>query len=180
MSMAMKQTTAFEETLPAYVLSQEVEDVAREVIADNTGFRDLSDVRIAFALRTDAPTADEDGIDDVVGVVKASPLWSCLSDYDVVVHVKDDYWRRHQGEHAALLTHGLSHLLVTEEGKIKKVGHDVEAFHREAVKFGAWRPNLSRFWTAMNVDRGDAPTPDPDRVADLATHARKAREGRAD
>lgn len=178
--MAMKQTTAFEETLPAYVLNNEVEEAAAQVIADNTAFRDLDEIRIGYALRTDAPTADEDGIDDVVGVVKASPLWACLSDYDVIVHVKEDYWRRHQDEHEALLTHGLSHLMVTEEGKVKKVGHDVEAFHREAVKFGAWRPNLSRFWTAMNVDRGEAPKPDPDKIADLANRAKKAREGESD
>ena len=176
--MAVQQTTAFEEKPPAYVLSQDIEDVADQVIADNTGFRDLSDIRIGYALRTDSPVEDDDGIDDVIAVTKASPLWSCLSDFDVVVAVKDDYWRRHQDEHAALLTHALSHLLVTEEGKIKKVGHDVEAFHREAVKFGAWRPNLSRFWTAMNVDRGAASKPDPTKVTELANRAKDAREAR--
>lgn len=177
--MAMKQTTAFEDTPPAYILSRDVEDVGAQVIADNTGFRDLSEIRIAYALRTDAPTEDDDGIDDVVAVTKASALWSCISDYDVVVAVKDDYWRRHQDEHEALMTHALSHLLVTEEGKIKKVGHDVEAFHREAVKFGAWRPNLSKFWTAMNVERAPS-KPDPTKVTELADRTRDAREGRSE
>lgn len=178
--MAMKQTTTFEDVPPAYFLSQDVEEVGRQVIADNVGFRDLDELRLAFAVRTDSPYSEEDGIDDVVGVSVENAMRRCLGLYDVIVWVKEAYWGRNPDLHEALLTHALSHVMVNEDGKVKKVGHDVEAFHREAVKFGAWRPQLSRFWTAMQADRDAPATPDPTKVTELANRAKDAREGRAE
>jgi hypothetical protein len=144
-----QQTTAFDETLPPYILNDEVADIAAQVIADNDGLRGLDEVRLGYAIRTDAKTEDDDGIDDIVGVQKASALWACLSDYDAVVWVKDDYWRVFPGHRQALLTHALSHLLVTDEGKLKKVGHDVEAFMRETHRFGPWSGRLARLWRSL-------------------------------
>lgn len=199
-----KQTAAFDEAPPAYFLSEDVEEAARGVIADNPSFRELSDLRVAYAIRTDSPYAEDDGIDDIVGVSVENAMRRCLGNYDAIVWVKEDYWSRNPGHHAALLTHALSHLFVNEDGKLKKVGHDVEAFHREARKHGAWRGPLSTFWSALAIDKpgkggktkvtitaggktvetdADAIADlahDPDKIADLATHARKAREGRGE
>lgn len=201
--MAMhKQTTAFEDVPPAYYLSEDVEEAAQAVIADNLSFRELSDLRVAYAIRTDSPYAEDDGIDDIVGVSVENAMRRCLGNYDAIVWVKEDYWGRNPGHHDALLTHALSHLFVNEDGKLKKVGHDVEAFHREARKHGAWRGPLSTFWSALAIDKPakgaktkvtitaggksvetdtDAIADlarDPDKVVDLANQARRAREGR--
>ncbi len=194
-----KQTTAFEEAPPAYYLSQDVEEAAAQVIADNAVFRELADLRIAYAIRTDTPYAEDDGIDDIVAVTVENAMRRCLGPWDATVSVKEDYWKRYGEHHAALLTHALSHLFVNEDGKLKKVGHDIEAFHREAVQHGAWRQPLGRFWSALAIDRPaktkvtvtaggktvetdtdaiEQLARDPDKIADLATHARRAREGR--
>ena len=58
-----KQTTAFEDAVPAYIESQDLAEVASRVISETTGFRDLDEIRLGFYVRTDQPTTDEDGID---------------------------------------------------------------------------------------------------------------------
>jgi hypothetical protein len=147
------------DALPPYILSDSVADVADAVIAEHDAFRILNDIRMGYAERTDAKTEDDADIDDVIGVKRAGPLWGSLGEYDVVLWVKADWWHLmgKGAARAAAVTHALSHVLVTDEGKIKLVGHDVDAFIRETVKFGPWSSRLSRLWRSMGRDpRGEA------------------------
>jgi len=134
------------DALPAYILSDEVESVAGDVIADTDAFRSLDEIRIGYALRTDSPIGDDEEVDQIVGTVKSSALWACLSDYDVVIWVKQPYWKLYDATvRRAVVTHALCHVFVTEEGKVKRLGHDVEEFTRVAAQFGAWSAKLAQF-----------------------------------
>ena len=142
------------DALPAYILSDSVQDVADSVIAEHDAFRILGDIRMGYAERTDVKTEDDADIDTIIGVKKAGPLWGSLGEYDVVLWVNADWWRLmgKGATRAAAVTHALSHVLIKDDGKIKLVGHDVDAFIRETVKFGPWSGRLSRLWRSMGRD----------------------------
>lgn len=142
------------DALPTYILSDSVQDVADSVIAEHDAFRILGDIRMGYAERTDTKTEDDADIDTIVGVKRAGPLWGSLGEYDVVLWVNADWWHLmgKGATRAAAVTHALSHVLVTDEGKIKLVGHDVDAFIRETVKFGPWSTRLTRLWRSMGRD----------------------------
>jgi hypothetical protein len=190
MARQHQQTSAeLADALPAYILSDEVADVAGQVIADNDAFRSLDEVRIGYALRTDQPISDDDEVDNIVGTAKASALWACLSDYDVVIWVKQPYWKLYdEVVRRAIVTHGLCHVFVSEEGKVKRLGHDVEEFTRVAVQFGPWSAKLLQFQRGLATDRkakpeqtaiaqDPPPAVDAGKVVELGNRARDARKG---
>lgn len=154
LSTRNQQTSAgLADALPAYMLSDEVEEVATEVIGANLAFADIDALRVAYCVRTDAPTEDDDGIDDIAGVKKAGQPWQSIGDYDLAVFVKQDWWRlAGKQERRAALTHALSHVMVDDKGKVKLLGHDVEAFVRETTRFGPWSDRLAKLWRSMGRD----------------------------
>lgn len=202
--MAIQQTSAnLVEELPPYVVSEAVQELADQVISETAGFRDLEDLRIVYLLRTDQPLDPDDEIDALVTVTKASPPVHGATGIDVLVAIKKanwDLWAEKQRR--ALLTHGLSHVLVTDEGKVKKIGHDAEVFLREVNEFGSWHPSLMR--VARSFDEGPKRQPmqmtvtaggrsaridadkleelahDPTKVTELANRARRARESKGE
>lgn len=152
---AKGQTSAeLVDALPAYILSDTVQDVADSVIAEHDAFRTLNDIRLGCAVRTDAKTEDDAEIDEIIGVKRAGPLWGSLGEYDVVLWVKQDWWNLMGSgtARAAAVTHALSHVLVKEDGKIALVGHDVDVFLRETNKFGPWSTRLAMLWRSMGRD----------------------------
>jgi hypothetical protein len=178
MATRPQQTSAdLVDALPAYILSDSLQDVADSIIAEHDAFRILNDIRMGYAERTDVKTEDDADIDTIIGVKRAGPLWGSLGEYDVVCWVNSDWWRLmgKSAARAAAVTHALSHILVTDEGKVKLVGHDVDAFIRETVKYGPWSNRLSRLWRSM----GREPKPEqtevetPDNVAHIDQRARK-------
>lgn len=197
--MAIQQTNAgLVEELPPYIKSEEVAELAEQVISEHTGFRDLEELEICYLQRTDQPLDPEDEIDQIIAVVKASAPWQAASGVDVIIWVKKANWDLwNEKLKRALLTHALSHLMVTEDGKLKKLGHDVEAFVREANEFGAWHPELSKLArsladgpkaTKVTISAGgrtvetdsdalEAAARDPGKITDLRNAARRAREG---
>lgn len=199
--MAIQQTSAnLVEELPPYITSEAVEEVADEVISSNVGFRDLEELRIVYLLRTDQPLDPDDEIDTIVTVTKASPVWHAASGIDAIVAVKKPNWDLWgDKQRRALLTHGFSHLLVTEEGKLKKVGHDAEVFVREVNQFGSWHPSLMKLRRSLEDGTREPTTQvtlssggksvttdsdaladvarDPGKITELANRAKKAREG---
>ena len=154
--MPSTQTSA-ELALPTdpFRLSDEVELVADQVIADNSGFQMLNEIRIAYLLRIDESIDDDDSIDTICKAVKAPPVWQVLAGYDVAVWVKSAYWTVfNDRQKRALVTHALCHVYVDDEtGKVKMLGHDVEEFHRVAMQFGGWTASVAQFAKAIEVER---------------------------
>jgi hypothetical protein len=154
MTRPVQTSAELVDALPAYILSDTVQDVADSVIAEHDAFRILNDIRMGYAERTDVKTEDDADIDTIIGVKRAGPLWGSLGEYDVVLWVNADWWHLmgKGAARAAAVTHALSHVLVTDEGKIKLVGHDVDVFLRETNKYGPWSSRLARLWRAMGRD----------------------------
>jgi hypothetical protein len=151
MTRPVQTSAELVDALPPYILSDSLQDVADSVIAEHDAFRILDDIRMGYAERTDVKTEDDADIDAIIGVKRAGPLWGSLGEYDVVLWVNADWWHLmgKGSARAAAVTHALSHVLVTDEGKIKLVGHDVDAFLRETNKYGPWSTRLAMLWRSM-------------------------------
>ena len=157
--MARQTSANLAQASDPFAISDEIRDVARQVIADNNAFRQLDEIEIQYLLNNKAADEDlADGIDGIVRAVKAPPIWRFLADVEVVVWVVAAYWRVFDSDaRRAAVTHALSHVQLTEDDKgeirIKIVGHDVEEFHRVAMQFGPWTSSVALFAKAIAAQR---------------------------
>lgn len=84
--------------------------------------------------------------------VKPTGLLAHLAhaDFIVLMTVSDcQGYTRHQVE--ALLYHELRHMGRDDQGKLRYVSHDVEAFGSEIARYGWWMPDLRNFGKAVQL-----------------------------
>lgn len=139
-------------TESGYSLSDEVEAVARRLIAKHPRFRPLQDFTIAYLLKHgDLPRSKDRhlwakarGITD---------LYQALCPYQGAVYVMKVVWEQlPEQAREALLAHELCHFEVNEEkGTLGTMGHDIEEFGFVVGEYGQWRPDLTWFAEQMQL-----------------------------
>lgn len=151
-----------------FILSDEVAEVAGEIVAQWDEFRALRDaidseahpLRVAYVLDTkpfDVGEADWT-IHTVVDTKKAAPVWRVLSEYDVVVIYRQVFWDAHTpDERLAFLHHGLSHIDALA-GKVAIRPHPVEGFPWTFRRYGPLSINDRMFLRAGSLWTEDHPT----------------------
>lgn len=128
-----------------FMLSDDVADVAREMIEGHRSMDDLQQLRIAYLLNFKKTPADAKGIHAIARAVKAPDLWNTLSEYDGAVWVQADAWgAMNDRQHRAVVLHELLHFLVDENGRLTVVKHDVEEFTQVVAEYGPWSGGLDQ------------------------------------
>lgn len=126
-----------------FVLSDEVADVARDIINTHRTMDDLGQLRIAYLMNYKRTPADARGIHAIARAVKAPTLWQTLSEYDGAVWVQADAWgAMNDRQHRAVVLHELLHFLVDDQGRLTVVKHDVEEFTQVVAEYGPWEGGL--------------------------------------
>lgn len=143
-----------------FALSDEVADVARDIIDAHATMADLGQLRIAYLFNYARTRGDARGMHTVAKAIKAPALWSTLSEYDGAVWVQADAWASmNDRQHRAVVLHELLHFLVDEQGKLTLVLHDVEEFTQVVAEYGPWEGGLDamaeqfRLYEAGRPDR---------------------------
>lgn len=149
---------------PPFVRSQQVEDLALDVIASFDEFEPIQTaqrecglaIEYVFETRPFDPARDEYHPHVVAKVTKASPLWLSLTDTHLVVQFRRWFWERFDdAQRRAVLHHELTHVEVDEpddQGRIpvRLRKHDVEDFTQTMRRFGPVIPGRAAFIAAAN------------------------------
>jgi hypothetical protein len=147
---------------PPFVRSQQVEDLAAEVIAAFDEFEPIQtaqrecglSIEYVWETKPFDPARDEYHAHVVAKVTKASPLWLSLTDTHLVVQFRRWFWERFDdSQRRAVLHHELTHVEVDEpddQGRIpvRLRKHDVEDFTQTMRRFGPVIPGRRAFIAA--------------------------------
>lgn len=146
-----------------YQLSDEVGDVARQLIDSHPRFGHIDADRIVmgYALQTGKKPEGKGGLHLLAKAVKAPTLWRDLGQgFEVVVWANALAWGR-LTEHAreALIAHELSHVGGrSEQGKVQMLEHDIEEFGWVVKQYGQWHSGLEYFAEQLGLGLGSKPT----------------------
>ena len=142
---------------PAFVRSSEVEELAKQVMAQWPEFEPIctaidDGLSIAYVWETKPfdPTKDEYKRHVVAKVTKASPLWQCLAEVRLAVQFRAWFWDKYTPEQrAAVIYHELKHIEVEEPDKpgdpvkVSLKPHEIEEFYGVARRYGAVLPDIA-------------------------------------
>lgn len=195
--MARRRTPRAERIPLSFVLSDEITEVASVVFAKHgVHFNALRPLKIGYVMIGGGSPPKRDRIDGIwAKFIKAPPIWRSLSGYSAIVWVREPIWRILSAQQReALIAHQLSHGTTNDRGELVVAHHDSEEFAWVARQYGAWNDGVELFGKQLSLfgtpdgkaegeqrpGNGQATPPkkDDEGVVDLATHARRAREGR--
>ena len=102
----------------------------------------------------------------IAKVTKATPLWRCLTERELVIQFRQTFWDAFdERQRTAVVHHELTHVEVTETDKGKlKVGpreHDVEDFSLTMRRFGPILPSRAAFVKAFLDWQHEQERPEP-------------------
>lgn len=69
----------------------------------------------------------------------------------VLIQINKQVWDLYPEQREALLFHELCHLWLSEDGKLKTVGHDIEEFYAVIRRFGDWKGQVEEIKHALAV-----------------------------
>jgi hypothetical protein len=90
---------------------------------------------------------------------KVPPLYRGLTNFDAVVELVEDGWKRLSAEQQeALVAHELCHGSMSEKGALRVEKHDLEEFRFVVAQWGAWDEGIRRFGEQLDLfsQRGPA------------------------
>lgn len=143
-----------------YVVSDEVEAVARDLMRDNPDqFRLAAQHELAYLLLYRKLPSDG-GIHAIAKFRTCPEPWLTLGEYEGAVEVNATAWM-HMGQRQrhAVVAHELCHASEDDNGRLTAAKHDVEEFGWVVGKYGAWHGGLERFAEQLTLTG--------DRAADL-------------
>lgn len=196
--MARRRTPRAERIPLSFILSDEITEVAAAVFAKHgVHFNALRPLKIGYVMIGGGSPPKRDRIDGVwAKFIKAPPVWRAISGYSAIVWVRDAIWRVLSAEQReALIAHQLSHGTTNDRGELVVAHHDSEEFAWVARQYGPWNDGVELFGKQLSLfgtpdgkaegekrpngnSQAKPPAKDDEGVVDLATHARRAREGR--
>lgn len=139
---------------PAFVRSDEVEYLAREVMDAwpefepiRTAIEDGLAIAYVFETKPFDPTKDEYKRHVVAKVTKASPLWQCLAEVRIAVQFRQWFWDKYTpAQRAAVIYHELKHIEIDLDSAPPKLSlrpHEIEEFYGVARRYGAVLPDIA-------------------------------------
>lgn len=82
-------------------------------------------------------------------IKRLSPKENLLSGVDVLITIDFYFWTENPEKQEALLFHELCHLMISEEGDLTTVGHDLEEFYAVIKRYGDWNHDVKPFADAL-------------------------------
>jgi len=147
---------------PAFVQDDELDDLGYTML-QHPDFRVLKDaveqngLRITYVFETKPwdPAKDDLKPHTIAKVVKASPLWRCMAEVDLVVQFRRTFWNAFNPvQREAVLHHEYTHIDIayTERGEmvVSLRPHDVEEFVQTARRYGTVLPGRRELATALS------------------------------
>lgn len=199
--MARRRTPRPERIPMSFILSDEITEVAALVFAKHgVHFDALRPLKIGYVMIGGGSPPKRDRIDGVwARFIKSPPIWRSISGFSALVWVREPVWRiLSADQREALIAHELSHGTTNDRGELVVAHHDLEEFAWVARQYGPWSDGIRLFGQQLSLfgtpdgeapgerrpngkrsEEAPPPAKDSEGVVDLATHARRTREGRA-
>ena len=129
-------------------VDKEVLRIAEEVIAEY--HPELQDCSIGFLFRSEGPVSAGKV---TLGKARKIPAEQRVyMDYDFVIWLAEDWWRRLKPEQrVALIDHELTHCRMDDEEKAWIAPHDVEEFNCIIERHGFWWPQAEPTMKAVQA-----------------------------
>lgn len=148
--------------LDPFIVSEEVGDLAADVLHSFDEFRDLAEavdesrvvITYVFETRPFDPAKEDYKPHTIAKVTKAPPLWQALALTDCVVQFRETFWRLFTpATRRAVLFHEFSHVGLdfndkTGRTKVVLAEHDIEEFAGVMRHFGTAIPGRKAFINA--------------------------------
>lgn len=111
----------------------------------------------------------------IAKVTKASPLWRCLTDHELVIQFRQSFWDAFDDrQRTAVVHHELTHITVDEPDKAGRIklslrAHDVEDFSLTMRRFGPILPSRAAFVKAFLDWQHEQERPEPTSLRRVVT-----------